>query len=406
MDKLKVKELVNVISNFRNGELNFGIDEAHILKWLAQFSDDNKNIIFEETLYVLKKWYFNREDFYNFLETIIKYLCKKNSVKEQELFRKVVFTSEQIDGLSQKRLLDMLYRMIEERYGISISRFITLECCSYVYIDDGLYTGKRARKDIIDLIYLLPKGSSLDVFYMIAGMQGLKYTEKQISTAANECNIKVELFRMHPIENIKNVESWSESDGTYVECYSKEQTCLWPDSSLSLIREIKEFEEYYKKLSPNFEKKPYRSGHWINNKGVFSSVKSRNIVEREFLLKGIEIIKSCDSTKGMYPLGYNLWPSFGFGSFTANDMNISNTCPLILWWGNNLKLGNALDAWYPLLPRRVNHQESFDCDEEAEEYEVSYRKSDQYNMCPDCGKYFGIEDDGGNGFCTDCAWKH
>lgn len=129
-------------------------------------------------------------------------------------------------------------------------------------------------------------------------------------------------------------------------------------------------------------------------------------MEREFLLKGIEIIKSCDSTKGMYPLGYNLWPSFGFGSFTANDMNISNTCPLILWWGNNLKLGNALDAWYPLLPRRVNHQESFDCDEEAEEYEASYRKSDQYNMCPDCGKYFGIEDDGGNGFCTDCAWKH
>ena len=31
---------------------------------------------------------------------------------------------------------------------------------------------------------------------------------------------------------------------------------------------------------------------------------------------------------------------------------------------------------------------------------------DQYNMCPDCGTYFGLEKDGGNGFCIDCAWKH
>ena len=31
---------------------------------------------------------------------------------------------------------------------------------------------------------------------------------------------------------------------------------------------------------------------------------------------------------------------------------------------------------------------------------------DQYNMCPDCGNFFGLEDDGGNGFCVNCAWKH
>lgn len=33
-------------------------------------------------------------------------------------------------------------------------------------------------------------------------------------------------------------------------------------------------------------------------------------------------------------MGYNLTPSFGFGSFCATDLNISNTCPIVLWWGN------------------------------------------------------------------------
>lgn len=31
---------------------------------------------------------------------------------------------------------------------------------------------------------------------------------------------------------------------------------------------------------------------------------------------------------------------------------------------------------------------------------------DHYNMCPDCRDKFGLEDDGGNGFCVNCTWKH
>ena len=99
--------------------------------------------------------------------------------------------------------------------------------------------------------------------------------------------------------------------------------------------------------------------------------------------------------------------SFGFGSFCAFNMNISNSCPLVLWWGNIEKNGSVLDDWYPLLPRRTNAEteENKDALNWEDEFEDTMTK-DQYNMCPDCYCYFGIERDGGNGYCIDCAWRH
>lgn len=87
-------------------------------------------------------------------------------------------------------------------------------------------------------------------------------------------------------------------------------------------------------------------------------------------------------------------------------MNISNTCPLVLWWGNNTDKGDVLDAWYPLLPRRVNPREKAKNHWDDMVFWGERNSMDQYNMCPDCGGYFGLEEDGGNGFCIDCAWKH
>ena len=71
----------------------------------------------------------------------------------------------------------------------------------------------------------------------------------------------------------------------------------------------------------------------------------------------------------------------------------------------------ALGKWYPLLPRRVNGLEEFNKVEDYNNWDDASTASqihskDQYNICPDCGSYFGLEQDGGNGFCINCAWKH
>lgn len=51
--------------------------------------------------------------------------------------------------------------------------------------------------------------------------------------------------------------------------------------------------------------------------------------------------------------------------------------------------------------------ETLDSREEGMEYwEDEHINEDMYNLCPNCGRTFGLDRDGGDGFCIDCAWKH
>lgn len=238
----------------------------------------------------------------------------------------------------------------------------------------------------------------MDVFYIVAGQNGLEYVKKFLKKLTDKSNVSIEFHKWRLLQNDKRL-FYNNGDKEYF----SHQVCLWPENALSSNKTILNYQKKYEELSSNHEKRPYREEPWHNDAGIFTIIKNRNIVEREFLIQGIKIVESISNNKGMYPLGYNLWPSFGFGAFCAFDMNISNTCPLVLWWGNPESDSEKLNLWYPLLPRRTKADNSQleNYEHLANEYEI-----DQYNMCPDCGEYFGIEKDGGNGFCVDCSWKH
>ena len=272
-----------------------------------------------------------------------------------------------------------------------------------MYLDDGLYSGKRLRNDISKLINQLTEGSTIDAFFIVAGTQGIEYAKKTLQNKASQKGITINLENIYRLENNRVPIVEYGSDGLSTERYSAEYTCLWPMPHLSNDPIIQKYEMQIKK-NTKYEKRLYRDGRWYSDKGVFTSVNNRDVVEKEFLLKGIEIVNSCNTK--LYPLGYNLWPSFGFGSFTANDFNISNTCPLVLWWGNIEKKNDSLDSWYPLLPRRVNENEINCSDEMLDDYEEYEYTGDECYICPDCGRRYGFANDGGNGFCIDCAWRH
>lgn len=82
-------------------------------------------------------------------------------------------------------------------------------------------------------------------------------------------------------------------------------------------------------------------------------------------------------------------------------------CPIVLWWGNVIEKGNELDCWYPLLPRRISAKDinPFDADWTLQEAEDD-GYDDVFDTCPDCGCGISLRNDGGNGFCIDCAWNH
>lgn len=72
-----------------------------------------------------------------------------------------------------------------------------------------------------------------------------------------------------------------------------------------------------------------------------------------------------------------------------------------------------------MLPDEVNGEFDLDSPDfneldkensETIEYELTEHKDDlrepYLDICTDCGKKIGLHNDGGNGFCIDCAPKH
>ena len=400
------EEIANIIQNFRKDELPIQLDSRHVEKWVSQFSQETQDVILFETLHVLNEWYFSDSKIDDILDSILSYITRKYEFSSDfEMLKSVSFIQVQEMGLSQRKMLERLINMVNDRYDYPLKTSVDEETKHYVYIDDGLYTGRRARTDIEECLWLLPRESTLDVFYIVGATQGVEYVKNKLTSIINEQNIQFKIHTYKKLCNNKKVSKTYEYNGECVETYEKYKKCLWPTSKASGIQEIADYYSSLMQLGDNYEKIPYRAYPWENDNGIFSSAQNREVVEIEFLVKGIEIIRSLSKESKMYPLGYNLWPSFGFGSFCAFDMNISNACPLVLWWGNLSKEGNPLDNWYPLLPRRSNAEsdEADALDWNSDDFEM---EKDQYNMCPDCFCYFGHDQDGGNGFCLDCAWKH
>ena len=59
-----------------------------------------------------------------------------------------------------------------------------------------------------------------------------------------------------------------------------------------------------------------------------------------------------------------------------------------------------MDEWS--LSEREIVSQTIDDNWEEEEWEGEK----PYTTCPACGKPISHQNDGGNGFCIDCAWEH
>lgn len=126
---------------------------------------------------------------------------------------------------------------------------------------------------------------------------------------------------------------------------------LWPDVSSHENEQIAEYERKLKETGKLFY--PYCSS--AENPGVCSSAETNKQLTAIFLKYGIKIAERLRrNTFLTLGLGYPL--SFGFGAFCANDWNIPNNCPLVLWWGDIDDPQSMVGSWYPLLPRRDNRK--------------------------------------------------
>lgn len=153
-----LQSISEIIGNYRLGEFSQPLDSNHVDKWVRQFSEESQEVILIETLHILREWYFTNDHVDEIVDRFIEFLRKKYALKStQEVIASTAFLSNQTAGKSQKIILSRLSERIQEQYGITLVREPNSKTQHYVYLDDGLYTGRRASADLIDCLSWIPK---------------------------------------------------------------------------------------------------------------------------------------------------------------------------------------------------------------------------------------------------------
>ncbi len=141
-----------------------------------------------------------------------------------------------------------------------------------------------------------------------------------------------------------------------------------PDQKFNLIyplkssvgEEVLEFVE--ENLNDDYEyrneKFAFRNVNDPKEENFFSSAEDRIRYEQILLEKGFEIMKSIDhiNANSLRPLGMTN-PSnktLGTGTHFFTWRNVSNTCPIVFWWGSN--------DWYSLFPAIRSNSAASDFD--------------------------------------------
>lgn len=350
MEKL-INDIHQIIKDYRRDDLGFLYRQEatpqHIETWINQFDKDDQEFLLSELLHILPKSYLSKE---NTLDVIGKEfeVYKKDFGYDsvQDFLKETKFLKCQPNHKSQNILLAFTDEILQNLYGMSIEDCGTSEIKNWMYVDDVLASGKTFKDDILQEIQAYGvdkfKDSNIKIistFFILHswGVKNVKYAiEKKIGY---ELGNRLKLYRVSEIENNPRLHYWYNSNPKFNHVYPKESDV--GKKCLEFIE--KAFDRNYKMSNEQFA---FRHPKYPKKEEFYSSSESRDRYEQILLEKGFEIIKSIDNlnAQSLRPLGMTPpgWKTLGTGSHFFTWRNISNTCPLVFWWGTN--------GWYPLFP--------------------------------------------------------
>lgn len=317
------EKISSIISDYRAGEIPTP-DATHVKRWINQFPSAVRQDLLDEMAHILDKTYFSKADVQNFFDVVLKNE-KFAGDDPKNYWKGVNFLRLQQAGNSQRDFLKLFDAALKKHYNLSV------EDCgatphTFVYIDDAIFSGGRAKSDLIRWIKdHAPIKAKVAVIVMATHALGVFFATKDIEKAAKEAgkSIEVTWWRSIPIEDRKH----------YMNNSDVLRPTAIPPEAVTYVEQLG--------ATPIL-----RTGSSLGDLKVFSSSQRRNLVEQEFLKAGVEVRRLCPRLPAqMRPLGSTLMRITGFGSTFITYRNCANNTPLALWAGN---------PWYPLFPRKTN----------------------------------------------------
>ena len=320
-----LESLSETIKDYRVGETSEPTPD-HVATWVDQFEAPVQLPILKEMGHVLTQTYLPKKSVQKFLSAVAVHE-KLTGGDPHAYWRSVELLDIQGAGDSQGDMLEMLGDTLADKCGLSLA-----DCSgssgTFVYLDDGVYTGNRVLGDLRFWIETdAPDEATVNVVVIALHRGGKHYAKTELNEASRAAgkNITINWWRCVGLEDRR----------TYTYSADVLRPTEIPDDQP--VRDYAESLKYAPKL-----RKPGSLGE----KAFFSSEEGRHILEQEFLKAGVRIRSMCPYLNDYQrPLGNSVLETLGFGSLLVTFRNCPNNAPLALWAG---------DPWYPLFPRKTN----------------------------------------------------
>ncbi len=356
MEKL-INDIVKITKGYRKKDIGYlynqRIDEDHVKRWVDQFKEEDRVFILTELLHLLPQSYLSKKNTLRILSSEFETLKKDfkyNSV--EDFLDETKFLDCQENGRSQKIFLGFIEKILQEKYNYTLKDCGKKEIKNWIYFDDVIASGGTFRDDILEEITKygiedFAKSNiriiaSFVILHTWATSNVRFFIDTKIKTKLKN---RLKFYRVAEIENNPRINYYN-SNPKFNHVYPLKSHL--GEEILKFIEDS--FERDYDLRNEEFA---FRYPDYPKNEEFFSSTENRIRYEYILLEKGFEIMKSIDNltAQSLRPLGMTL-PSnktLGTGSHFFTWRNISNTCPLVYWWGAN--------DWYPLFPpkNRGNH---------------------------------------------------
>ncbi len=321
--------IATTVADYRAGEIA-PIDAAHVDRWISQFDASVQLPLLRETNHILAKSYYSKARMQSYV-TGLAQSAKLAGANPAAFWANAKLLDIQGGGASQKDLNKELTALLNS-LGTPCA-LPNASVSTFIYFDDGLFTGNRVLNDLKGWIATsAPASCTVHAIFIALHTKGFDYASPKIAHAAKQAGKSVTIH-WWAADTLKD--RWAEADNSDV---------LWPTG----LPTDPAVQAYANSLPRAVQ---FRNPGKVGDLGFFSSDTARSLVEQEFLKAGVAIRgNSPNLNQYQRPLGNQILVTLGFGTMIATYRNCPNNAPLAIWAGS---------PWEPLLPRRTNSTTSF-----------------------------------------------
>ena len=212
---MSIEKICNYLDLYENKFYEYSTEE-HYQRWIEQF--DNKEIITEELGLIFDKRFIEKKNEIDWMTSLIK---NDKILSDVNKFDNVTLLNIQECGRSQSIYVAKFESIIRDSgYIVPINDF---EKDIFIYIDDFMFTGSKARHDVLNLLEKV--GTNKKIVYIFIGIH--TNAEYYLMKVLNEKGIDFSIWRCVNHENRLS--------------YKNDSDVFWPKEKLLKIDEVEQY---------------------------------------------------------------------------------------------------------------------------------------------------------------------